>query len=155
MKANRRHGSSTVSLPLALRNASRTFEAIAEGRDEHPVDAAVTSVPTVARLARRLKRASARLAADVRDRRRFIDEQDSQTAYRTAREEHYFAAGYWFGVVAARFEPRLPTRQALAVARQIGRTTLLAKLQPTEAAVALLETVRALILPVRRRRLAG
>jgi hypothetical protein len=140
-----------VRLALALQNAPRLFRSIAENDiADHPVDVAVSSAPRVAKLARRLRQANKILGRQVKNRRIFIAQQDTELAYRMLREESYFAAGYTLGVAAGRSEPRLSTRQTRALAKRVRNTALLARLPRDQAAAALLEGVRAIILPVRR-----
>jgi hypothetical protein len=145
VKSKRRSQTDAGVMPLILGNEPRfLWEGVAAGReDDHPVDRAVSKIPAVANLQRKLRRFYRRLEGAGLDPVLRIELQDRELEYRSLRENFYFDAGYVFGLSSGRADCRLsPGARRLAL--KLRSAALLAELSPADTIAALLETTRAL-----------
>jgi hypothetical protein len=139
----------TSRRPLARPFARRYAEL--QGDDSyHPVDAVIDAVPAIAARGRRLRRMSARLAAEVKDRAAYIRYEDLRLEQQIDREELFFDAGHARGEVVGRQQSQEASAAASpkgrALARAIATAALASELPREQAVAVVLESARALVL---------
>lgn len=135
--------------PLARPFARRYAEL--QGDDSyHPVDAVIDAVPAIAARGRRLRRISARLATEVRDRAAYIRYEDLRLEQQIDREELFFDAGHARGEVVGRQQSHEASASATpngrALARAIASAALACELPRDQVVAVVLESARALVL---------
>jgi hypothetical protein len=118
--------------------------------DEHPVDAVIDRIPTIARLDRKLVRLSKQVQEQSGDVEAYLSFEDLRLEQRCTREEAFFDAGHAQGRVAGIIEtPTASTRfnpKAGAFSRQLRSARLTSGLSVEQFLAVLLEYARGLLL---------